>query len=162
MIPAAAQDNVGCPAMALCEPHVGAHVASLEQQGVVAWSFGSVRDTLRSLGGAGWGGSCRCVGHQRGSCPRATIPGCQGWSRASPTSSYPRPLLLLVASFVRGHALNPCELFRCGGFHVLERLLHDGKWRDLDRHWGFAGGGKEGWGRSHCYQLNAEQHKQSF
>ena len=63
MIPAAAQDNVGCPTMALCEPRVGAHVASLEQQGVMAWSFESVRDTLRSLGGAGRGPALGRCGH---------------------------------------------------------------------------------------------------
>ena len=53
MVLAAAQDNVGCPAMTLCELHAGAHVASLEQRGVMAWSFESVETPSGACAGRG-------------------------------------------------------------------------------------------------------------
>jgi len=41
-------------------------------------------------------------------------------------------LLFLVASFIREHKANACELFRCGGINVIEKLLHDCKKKDID------------------------------
>ena len=41
-------------------------------------------------------------------------------------------LIFLVSSFIREHEINSCELFRCGGINVIEKLLFDCIKKDID------------------------------
>jgi hypothetical protein len=111
----------------LTEPLLGAHV-DLEGR-ASTWSFESVRDTIESLGGMPQ--ILLLFGVLLNSAPQR-----DGLSLRGIVDDYPNMLvpclIFLVSSFIREHEFNSCELYRCGGINVIEKLLHDCKKRDID------------------------------
>lgn len=109
----------------LMEPHLGAHV---DVEGAPTWSFESVRDTIESLGGMSriillFEILASPISQQNGQILNGIV------------DDYPNilipDLVFLVSSFIREHEFNTCELYRCGGINLIEKLLHDCKEMDI-------------------------------
>ena len=113
----------------LIDPHIGAHI-TLEEHASV-WSFESVRDTIESLGGMSrllplFGMLQHLVSEE--DRKTSTSKGIVN----DHTNLIIPSLIFLVASFIREHESNACELYRCGGINVIEKLLYDSKKQDID------------------------------
>jgi hypothetical protein len=111
----------------LTEPLLGAHVTLKGQAST--WSFESVRDTIESLGGMSqilllFGMLANSVQQRHG----VLLTGIMDDYSNMLVSG----LIFLVSSFIREHEFNSCELYRCGGINVIEKLLHDCKKKDID------------------------------
>lgn len=113
----------------LIDSHLGAHVSMKGRASV--WSFESVRDTIESVGGMS-----RILPLFERMLNQDTEGDMISLLRGGVTADHPNMiipgLIFLVASFIREHESNACELYRCGGINVIEKLLHDNKKRDIE------------------------------
>jgi hypothetical protein len=114
-------------------------VDTILDEDISTWSFESIKDTLLSLGG-----------------PKRLIP-LFAILNALPTveisekddimfektginsdwaHTFISSLVFLIASFAREHPMNARELYRCGAVHVIHKVLHDRKRRELESYRG--------------------------
>ena len=110
------------------DPHQPARVTA--ENGVSTWSFESVRDTIESLGGMQR--LLPLFGMLQHSPPEYEMSLISRGMVKYSTNMLVPSLIFLVSSFIREHEINSCELFRCGGINVIEKVLFDCKKKDID------------------------------
>ena len=119
----------------LIDPHSGANV-TLEDR-ASSWSFESLRDTIESLGGMSrllplFGILQEQLAlRDNGENEEGRRSVSRGITNEYPSMIIPS-LVFLISSFIREHEANSCELYRCGGINVIEKLLNDNKRQDLE------------------------------
>ena len=119
----------------LIDPHSGANV-TLEDR-ASSWSFESLRDTIESLGGISrllplFGILQEQLAlSDNGENEEGRRSVSRGITNEYPSMIIPS-LVFLISSFIREHEANSCELYRCGGINVIEKLLNDNKRQDLE------------------------------
>lgn len=100
---------------------------------VSSWSFEEgIKDTLSSLGGPK-----RLIPVFSTLPETATLYGqnrhfkMKGINQDFPNMFTPN-IMFLVSSFIRDHVRNGRELYRCGGIHVMHKIFHDCKQKQLE------------------------------
>eukprot|EP00804_Cyclotella_cryptica_P029718 CCRYP_015200-RB/>CCRYP_015200-RB protein AED:0.21 eAED:0.21 QI:287/1/1/1/0.4/0.33/6/1735/1199 len=114
--------------------HAGVHVTMSEE--ISSWSFGSIKETLLSLGGPKRLLSLFAVLKAIPTSNRSNRDG-DSILKATGIAAdfrylFTPNLIFLIASFVRSHGINARELYRCGAVHVIEKILYDCKRREVE------------------------------